>query len=80
MLNFSIQIKNSSDLSDYLAFAADECPESVDLCYSLAVQLESQGLYDKAEMEYARCLLLNPAHHYAKMKLGLLKLKGEYNK
>lgn len=68
--------KNSStDLLDYLAFAVSECPESIDLSYSLAVRLESEGRVDEAKTMYKRCLQLNPAHHYAKMKLDLMGLK-----
>ena len=67
--------KSTAGLSDYLAFSVSECPESIDLCYSLALQLESEGRFDEAKTMYNRCLELNPAHHYAKMKLDLLGLK-----
>lgn len=66
--------KNMPDRIEYLNFATAECPESIDLCYSLGVQLELQGNYDDAKKWYNHCLKLNPAHHYAKMKLGLIKL------
>ncbi len=70
--------KNMSDTNDhidYLLFALSECPESIDLSYSLAIRLESAGHLDKAKEMYERCLELNPAHHYAKMRLGLLELR-----
>lgn len=67
--------KNTADLFDYLAFSVSEYPESIALCYSLAVQLESEGRFDEAKTMYKRCLQLNPAHHYAKMKLALMGLK-----
>ena len=67
--------KSTADLLDYLAFTVSECPESIDLCYSLAVQLESEGRFDEAKTMYNRCLQLNLAHHYAKMKLDLMGLK-----
>lgn len=66
--------KSSKDLADYLAFAVSECPESIDLTYFLASQLESDGRLEEAKQKYSRCLELNPAHHYAKMKLGLIGL------
>ena len=72
---FSSNKTSEGDLLDYLAFAVSECPESIDLTYSLAVQLESAGRLDEAKKWYYRCLELNPAHHYAKMKLGLLQIK-----
>jgi hypothetical protein len=71
----SVNKKSTTDLIDYLAFAVSECPESIDLCYSLAVQLDSEGRFDEAKSMYNRCLQLNFAHHYAKMKLNLIKLK-----
>ena len=67
--------KSTADLVEYLAFAVSECPESIDLCYSLAVQLESEGRLNEAKTIYNRCLKLNPAHHYSKMKLDLIGLK-----
>lgn len=65
---------NPSALLDFLSFANEICPKSIDLTYSLAVQLESQGKYDEAASAYARCIKQNPEHHYAKMKLNLMKL------
>jgi hypothetical protein len=67
--------KSTDDLIDYLAFAVSEYPESIDLCYSLAVQLESRGRLGGAKTMYNHCLQLNPAHNYAKMKLELMALK-----
>jgi hypothetical protein len=72
---FSKNKKSTADLLDYLTFAVTEYPESIGLCYSLAVQLESEGRSNDAKMMYNRCLQLNPAHHYAKMKLNLMGLK-----
>jgi hypothetical protein len=71
----SVSKKSTADLSEYLAFAVGECPESIDLCYSLAVRFDSGGRFDEAKTMYNRCLQLNPAHHYAKMKLDLMELK-----
>ena len=68
-------INNTDDLIDYLLFALSECPESIDLSYSLAVQLESAERINEAKEMYERCLELNPAHHYAKMRFGLIELK-----
>lgn len=75
---FSANKKSTADLSDYLTLAVGECPESIDLCYSLAVQLDSEGRFDEAKAMYNRCLQLNFAHHYARMKLNLMKLKEKY--
>lgn len=67
--------KSASDDLDYLAFALEECPESIDLCYFLAARLEAEGRPDEAKARYRQCLSLNPECHYAEMKLGLLNLK-----
>lgn len=71
---FSANKKNADDYLDFLTFACGECPESIDLCYSLAYQLEAKGRFPEAIKFYQQCLQLNPACHYAKMKLGLLEL------
>ena len=71
---FSNNKKNKAESIDYLTLAVNECPESIDLCYYLAYHLEKQGQLDDAKKFYNFCLKLNPAHHYAKMKLDLLKL------
>lgn len=71
----SVNTKSTADLIEYLAFSVSECPESIDLCYSLAVRLDSEGRFDEAKTMYNRCLQLNSAHQYAKMKLGLMELK-----
>jgi hypothetical protein len=67
--------KNPADYLDFLAFAFAECPASIDFCYALAAQLEAQDRVQEAIKFYNQCLQLNPACHYAKMKLGLLELQ-----
>ncbi len=67
--------KSTADLTEYLTFAVSECPESIDLNYLLALQLESDGRLEEAKQQYIRCLGLNPAHHYARMKLELMELE-----
>lgn len=67
--------KSAADDLDYLAFALDERPESIDLCYLLAARLEAEGRLDDAKTRYRQCLSLNPECHYARMKIGLLELK-----
>jgi len=67
--------KSEADLTDYLDFAVSECPGSIDLNYLLAVHLESDGNLQEARERYYRCLALNPAHHYARMKMKILELK-----
>jgi hypothetical protein len=71
----SFNMKSTADFIDYLAFAVSECPESIDLCYSLAVRLDSEGRFDEAKTMYNRCIQLTFAHHYAKMELDLMELK-----
>lgn len=68
-------VTNTDHLIGYLQFAINECPKSIDLSYLLAIQLESAGRLDQAEKMYKHCIELNPDHHYAKMRLGLNKLK-----
>ena len=67
--------KSAADYLDYLALAFAECPGSIDFCYSLAVQFETQGRVDEAKKFYSHCLQLNPECHYAKMRRDLLELK-----
>jgi len=67
--------KSTADLIDYLSFSVSECPESIDLNYLLASQLESDGRLEEAKQKYNRCLDLNPEHHYARMKLELLGME-----
>jgi tetratricopeptide (TPR) repeat protein len=62
---------------EYLSLAVNECPESVDLTYYLAYTLEKAGRLHEARQYFNQCLKLNPAHHYAKMKLELLELKKQ---
>ncbi len=69
--------KSESDLTDYLFFAVGECPESIDLNYLLALYLESDGRLEEAKQRYSRCLELNPAHHYARMKMDLMRLEED---
>jgi hypothetical protein len=71
----SVKKRSTADLLEYLAFAVSECPESIDLCYSLAVRLDSERRFDEAKTMYNRCIQLNSAHHYAKMELDLMELK-----
>ena len=67
--------KSPADYLDFLAFAFAECPASIDFCYALAAQLQVQDRVQEAKKFYNQCLQLNPACHYAKMKLGLLELQ-----
>ena len=67
--------KSAAEDPDYLAFALGECPESIDLCYLLAERLKAEARVHEAKKYYQQCLRLNPACHYAGMKLGLLELK-----
>lgn len=74
--NFLTENKNNgTNLTDFLMFAVEQCPESIDLNYLLALQLESYGRLEETKQKYNRCLELNPEHHYARMKLGLLELQ-----
>jgi len=70
--------KSLTDLSGFLALTVNECPESIDLHYLLALQVESDGRLEEARQNYNRCLDLNPEHHYARMKLKLLGME-EHN-
>lgn len=67
--------KSAADYTEFLALAVNECPESIDFCYALAANFEGQKRVAEAVGYYNQCLKLNPACHYAKMKLGLLELK-----
>jgi hypothetical protein len=67
--------KSMADYTDLLSFACAECPESIDLCYALAVRLQADGRLAEAVKSYHRCLQINPSCHYAKMKLALLRLQ-----
>ena len=71
--------KSMADYTDLLSFACAECPESIELCYALAARLEADGRFAEAVKYYNHCLKLNPACHYAKMKLGLRQLQETHH-
>jgi hypothetical protein len=51
-------------------------PNSIAVCYDLAWWMNERGDKEEARKLWEKCLALNPEHHHAKWRLGLLKLEG----
>ena len=66
--------KDTDDYIAYLKFVYAELPNSLKVIYDLAYWTEVYGSKEEAKSLYKKCLELNPDHHYAKMKLGLMQL------
>jgi len=65
--------KSNEEYIGYLEFMRDELPNSVNVLMDLGSWMETRNI-EEAKNCYNKCLELNPAHHYAKMKLGLMEL------
>ena len=60
---------------EFLRFALDEFPNSININFDLGYWEQSEGNYDIAIKYFKKCLELNPEHHYAKWRLGLIELE-----
>ncbi len=70
--------RNDEDYVEYLTFIHHELPNSIDVCYDLAYWMNERGDREEAKRLWERCLSLNPEHHKAKWRLGLMKLEEKW--
>ncbi|UCF04943.1 MAG: hypothetical protein JSV33_13630 [bacterium] len=70
--------KSDEDYVEYLKFIHHELPKSIDVCYDLAYWMNERGDREEAKRLWEQCLSLNPEHHKAKWRLGLMKLEEKW--
>jgi TPR repeat protein len=66
--------RSEEDYVEYLTFIHQELPNSIAVCYDLAYWMNDRGNKDEARRLWEQCLAMNPEHHHAKWRLGLMKL------
>jgi hypothetical protein len=71
--------KSDEDYVEYLKFIHHELPSSIDVCYDLAYWMNERGNREEAMRLWERCLTLNPEHHKARWRLGLMKLEEKWD-
>lgn len=67
-----------SDYVEYLKFIHGELPGSIPVSYDLAYWMNERGDTQEAKRLYRKCLELNPEHHHAKWRLGLIELEEKW--
>jgi tetratricopeptide (TPR) repeat protein len=67
--------KADEDYVEYLKFIHHELPKSIPISYDLAYWMNEQGETEEAKRLWERCLALNPEHHHAQWRLGLIALE-----
>ncbi|MFH0760996.1 MAG: hypothetical protein V2A67_05795, partial [Bacteroidota bacterium] len=67
--------KSEEEYIEYLKFIHEELPNSIPVCYDLAYWMNRIGQKEEAVRLYERCIMLNPEHHRAKMRLELIELE-----
>ncbi len=70
--------RSDEDYVEYLKFIHHELPASTAVCYDLAYWMKERGNREEAKRLWERCLSLNPEHHKAKWRLGLMKLEEKW--
>jgi tetratricopeptide (TPR) repeat protein len=65
--------KSENDYIEFLKFIHTELPNSIPATYDLAYWMDKTGKKEEAKELYKRCIQLNPEHHHAKMRLGLIE-------
>jgi hypothetical protein len=70
--------RSDEDYVEYLKFIHHELPNSIDVCYDLAYWMNERGNREEAKRLWEQCLSLNPEHHKAKWRLGLMKLEKKW--
>lgn len=71
--------KSDEDYVEYLKFVHHELPNSLAVCYDLAWWMNERGNKEEAKRLWEKCLTLNPEHHHARWRLGLMKLEETWN-
>jgi tetratricopeptide (TPR) repeat protein len=67
--------RSDEDYFQYLKFIHNELPNSIAVCYDLAYWMNERGDKDEARRLWEQCLSMNPEHHRARRRLGLLELE-----
>jgi tetratricopeptide (TPR) repeat protein len=73
--------KNRNSDEEYLTFLKfihGELPNSIKVSYDLAYWMNKSGNREEAKELYERCMVLNPEHHHAKWRLGLMELEERW--
>jgi tetratricopeptide (TPR) repeat protein len=70
--------RSDEDYVEYLKFIHHELPNSMDVCYDLAYWMNERGDREEARRLWEQCLSLNPEHHKAKWRLGLMRLEDKW--
>jgi hypothetical protein len=66
--------RSDEEYVEYLAFIHRELPNSIAVCYDLAYWENERGNKEEAKRLYRQCLSMNPEHHNAKWRLGLIEM------
>ncbi|UCG62553.1 MAG: hypothetical protein JSV52_04505 [Candidatus Zixiibacteriota bacterium] len=71
--------RSDDDYVEYLRFVYHELPNSIPVCYDLGWWMNERGDKEDARKLWEKCLALNPEHHHARRRLGLMKLEEAPN-
>ncbi len=71
--------KSMDDYVEYLKFIHGELANSIPISYDLAYWMNGRGDGEEAKRLYRKCLELNPEHHHASWRLGLIELEEEHH-
>jgi hypothetical protein len=67
--------KSMDDYVEYLKFIHSRLPDSIPVSYDLAYWMNDRGDRVEAKRLYRKCLELNPEHHHARWRLGLIGME-----
>lgn len=70
--------KSIDDYAEYLKHIQSELPDSMPVSYDLAYWMNERGDKHEAKRLYRKCLELNPEHHHARWRLGLIELEEKW--
>jgi hypothetical protein len=67
--------ESMDDYVEYLMFIQSELPNSIKVSYDLAFWMNERGDRESARRLLRKCLELNPEHHHARWRLGLIEFE-----
>jgi hypothetical protein len=67
--------KSIDNYVEYMTFIHGELPNSIPVSCDLAYWMNDRGDKEEAKRLYRKCLELNPEHHHARWRLGLIELE-----
>lgn len=70
--------RSIEDYVEYLEFIQNALRDSIPVAYDLAYWMKERGDTEEAKKLYRRCLELNPEHHHARWRLGLIELEERW--